>query len=639
MSDDVETSSTSSTEHRKKKHRERSNSNLHEKSSQGHRRKSSEENTSTPSKKSNGRRRKMERHPSVDAGYVSLNALNIDAVSTEATVRSLQRELETERQRRLFAESECRDLKDALDRDVQTLAEKLESSNNKLSAEIARLQSALEERNAELSAQFQSFQAKVGTGSHVGPSTPGPATRGATPLSPVVQGLLGELDALDTELERRRHGSISHVAPMASLAPHASARDGEVDDFGGNASSETRRAHVSAMYAEEEDYLDSISSLITGYLEPFRERAELDASMLSEQDVGDIFRTVQQIHDSHRQIKLHLSQRLKDWSVDSEVGDFLCELPELFEPYTDYVVNFARASEVLQNLMENSDFRAFVDSLKRDKRVLRGRSLDELLRRPLKRVQQYVTNITELLHLTEDTHPDFESTTRALNYIRAFSAELSAAQRRSGKMDEIKSQIAGFPGLSLPNRVYIRDGPLTEIVDSKGKSRPLHLFLFNDVLIACEKSKKSKSLMLSRKGITKPYKFLFKLDIDSNTSIAEELPQANGLPNLQPQSNLILKSFDKTVNLLCTSPKERTEWAFAIQDALDAAYQQSQQHSAARNRSATIATNSPLSRRRTRGHNDISGSPQLDGRRAVNKRNRKVLDDELVVIRARTGSF
>ena len=32
------------------------------------------------------------------------------------------------------------------------------------------------------------------------------------------------------------------------------------------------------------------------------------------------------------------------------------------------------------------------------------------------------------------THPDFESTTRALNYIRAFSAELSAAQRRSGKM-------------------------------------------------------------------------------------------------------------------------------------------------------------------------------------------------------------
>ena len=47
------------------------------------------------------------------------NALNIDAVSTEATVRSLQRELETERQRRLFAESECRDLKDALDRDVQ----------------------------------------------------------------------------------------------------------------------------------------------------------------------------------------------------------------------------------------------------------------------------------------------------------------------------------------------------------------------------------------------------------------------------------------------------------------------------------------------------------------------------------------
>jgi hypothetical protein len=77
---------------------------------------------------------------------------------------------------------------------------------------------------------------------------------------------------------------------------------------------------------------------------------------------------------------------------------------------------------------------------------------------------------------------------------------------------------------------------LVEVVDPKGKSRPLHVFLFNDVLIGkiitsqinmyvcmyvsttgfflgCQSTRKTKSLMLSRKSATKPFKFLFKLDI------------------------------------------------------------------------------------------------------------------------------
>lgn len=172
-----------------------------------------------------------------------------------------------------------------------------------------------------------------------------------------------------------------NTTPISALAPNATASDSTASLVGGD----QRRAVVESMLANEDDYLDSIGSMIKGYFDPLSERAAVDASLLSLQDIEDIFRSVQPIYErqasaeasqraadrrvcsfvrlfllfvcssvrlfvcscSHRQLKLQLAQRLRQWSASSEVGDILCELPELFEPYKEYIVNFPMAGDVL----------------------------------------------------------------------------------------------------------------------------------------------------------------------------------------------------------------------------------------------------------------------------------------------------
>ena len=294
-----------------------------------------------------------------------------------------------------------------------------------------------------------------------------------------------------------------------------------------------------------------------------------------------MFLTLKQIYDSHRQLKLQLADRVRDWQNDSEVGDILCELPEASSSRTTSTLSAATPrAELLSRRSDDRAFAVLIERLRGERRELRGRSLGELLRLPLKRVEQYVPQLVNLVAATNESHADYADAVCALNYMRAFNAEVQTAARQRDKMLEIKSLVSDFQGLVLPNRVFLREGALVDVTDAKsGKGKQLHVFLFNDLLIACLPQKNKPLILKSRAQSHKPYKFHFKIDIDSTTAIVEEIaatPEAAAaaaaasLSNEGP-TNLILKAFDRTVILQAQNGAERAAWAIAIQDALDKA--------------------------------------------------------------------
>lgn len=332
-------------------------------------------------------------------------------------VQKLQEELLYERERRRAAEQEVLALRAAIDGGLKHVVDQVQSSNASLSAEVQRLVELVNSRNSSIvqhlssiappgnSAASDSTASLNSSGS--APSTPLATRTSSRIMSPVVHGLLNELEVLDNELERRyillaflfvcfvnrfvkfvsnfRHSlflgffsvlcylfrvskdkkvaafNVNETVPISSLAPQAMALDTAVvpsssiaatsSATAGSGSSssvgEQRHAIVESMFAHEEDYLDSIGSLIKGYLEPLQEHATSDGTIVSSQDMLDIFCTIQQIYESHRQLRLQLQHRLRAWTTDSEVGDVLCEMPDMFEPYKDYIVNFGTGSEVI----------------------------------------------------------------------------------------------------------------------------------------------------------------------------------------------------------------------------------------------------------------------------------------------------
>jgi hypothetical protein len=563
--------------------------------------------------------------------------------ATASTTAGASTEQQQQQQQSLEQQLQSeRSLRQALEVELATLLAELKASKQTLRTELQRVLAAhdakldaLVERLSTLTASSPAAM-PAPTGAAPTPASPGrfasplaasasmpllPLTPGDTPtkrasssttssqfasLSPEVKGLIGELELLDSELERRRGGSsglrLGEPPPIASLAPNALADDDELETDTGSASSVSmgsvgngagRKALVAAMLALEEDFLDSVGATLKGYWEPMVAMAEANASVVSLQDIGDIFLSLKQIYDSHRQLKLQLADRARDWQNDTEIGDILCELPELFEPYNEFVVGSDAAQELLSRCLDDRAFNALVERLRHERRELRGRSLVELLRLPLKRIDQYVPQLVKLVAATNESHPDYGNMVRALNYMRAFEADVHAAARQRDKMLEIKSLVADFQGLVLPNRVFLREGALIDMTDAKaGKGKQLHLFLFNDLLIACVPQKHKPLMLKSRAQSHKPYKFVFKIDIDSTTTIVEEIqmsPEATAAAAAaslasEGPTNLILKAFDRTVILQAQNGAERAAWAIAIQDALEKAT------AADRSRARTVAS-------------------------------------------------
>ncbi len=561
--------------------------------------------------------------------HSSLPPATTAGTSTEQQ-QSLEQQLQSERSLRQALEVELATLLAELKASKQTLRTELQRV---LAAHDAKLDALVERLSTLTASSTAAMPAPSGTAptpaspAHSGrfasplaampllPLTPGdtPTKRASSTtssqfasLSPEVKGLIGELELLDSELERRRAGGsglrLAEPPPIASLAPNALADDDELETDTGSASSVSigsvgnaagRKALVAAMLALEEDFLDSVGATLKGYWEPMVAMAEANASVVSLQDIGDIFLSLKQIYDSHRQLKLQLADRARDWQNDTEIGDILCELPELFEPYNEFVVGSDAAQELLSRCLDDRAFNALVERLRHERRELRGRSLVELLRLPLKRIDQYVPQLVKLVAATNESHPDYGNMVRALNYMRAFEADVHAAARQRDKMLEIKSLVADFQGLVLPNRVFLREGALIDMTDAKaGKGKQLHLFLFNDLLIACVPQKHKPLMLKSRAQSHKPYKFVFKIDIDSTTTIVEEIqmsPEATAAAAAaslasEGPTNLILKAFDRTVILQAQNGAERAAWAIAIQDALEKAT------AADRSRARTVAS-------------------------------------------------
>ena len=242
-------------------------------------------------------------------------------------VRALQQQTMLERELRLQAERQCFELRSALESGLKSIVEQVESSNATLAAELQRLGALLDTRNAACAQQISALAARLASStanltsasyyatsvpasSNAGGSAatpPGTPQRGSlailSPISPAVHGLLNELELLDSELERRvakdKDAFMRDTTPISALAPNAMASDAVTTNGASLLASggDRRRSVVESMLANEDDYLDGIGSMIKGYLQPLGERAAVDSSLISTQDVDDIFRSVQAIYD------------------------------------------------------------------------------------------------------------------------------------------------------------------------------------------------------------------------------------------------------------------------------------------------------------------------------------------------------
>ncbi|XP_033748083.1 LOW QUALITY PROTEIN: active breakpoint cluster region-related protein-like [Pecten maximus] len=235
-----------------------------------------------------------------------------------------------------------------------------------------------------------------------------------------------------------------------------------------------RKILVNGILDSEENYLSCLDELVS-----FKRKLQMSCEtnpLCSFEDLTTIFYKVEDIHVHHKTFVSSLKEKVDQWSDDQEIGRIFKELIVFFPTYKEFVENTNKALECVTKCgNENPDFKKMALNLKiagpqSDEWVVS--SLEEILFKPVQRLQRNTLVLHDLIRVTPEDHKDFATLQGALKIadhnLRNFGVDEDANDKSEDKQHLVKS---GF------------------VVEIDGRSRKLrYLFLFSDVLV-CTKHK------------------------------------------------------------------------------------------------------------------------------------------------------
>ncbi|KAL7719233.1 Rho/RAC guanine nucleotide exchange factor [Entamoeba marina] len=231
-------------------------------------------------------------------------------------------------------------------------------------------------------------------------------------------------------------------------------------------------------------------------------------------------------------------------SLDTDLGEALCNFVPLLNVYKLYVGNTESQHDALDKLESNKGFKKLCSKLQSKINIGHALNLRAYLITPVQRLPRYKLLLEDLIRNTEEDHCDYERLKNALEKVKSINVTVNKSvdvHARQEKLVEISKKIKGYDQLIQPTRYYIHDGELTKIT-KKGKSTR-HFFLFNDIIMY---TKKSPDMTIK-----------FSTDIvsvmitdDSNISF-----------------NILSPS--KSFTMLCKNEEDKREWINQIVDAIN----------------------------------------------------------------------
>lgn len=244
--------------------------------------------------------------------------------------------------------------------------------------------------------------------------------------------------------------------------------------------------------------------------------------VISQEDFETMFFKIDDLYSIHEDF---LTQLRTKQSQDSDicVGEAFKNLTDQIDMYGAFLHNYGRAIETVKKCgAHNAQFREIVSKIVLNAPNEQTLSLEDLLHKPVARVQKNALNIQDLLQHTPENHPDYAYLKESQKKIRSFLAEFNIPTMK----------------LSIPDdkalRRLVKNSFIVELADGHRKLR--HLFLFNDVIV-CAKYKAS-----SREQLDFELKWFIPLhDVQVCEETAVEPKEAN------PVNIILLKSQACTV--------------------------------------------------------------------------------------------
>ncbi|XP_013164778.1 PREDICTED: active breakpoint cluster region-related protein isoform X2 [Papilio xuthus] len=281
-------------------------------------------------------------------------------------------------------------------------------------------------------------------------------------------------DSSDTPLLLR---TISSDTEASATPPVLRKLQHQESSTSSNAEAERLTMHrciVTSIIESETVYVECLY-VMEKYMNAIKATLSTSQPVITEEEFNTIFYKISELHELHKNFLEGLKAAVSSWEEPLSVGIHFKKMAENINVYGAFLHNYGRATDAVRRRCGTSP--RFADLTRQI--ACRGQpmSLDDLLHKPVARVQKNALVLHDLIKYTPASHPDHAMLTDALNMTQHFLDEFNIIQTKSL-----------FPNADRAQRRLVKNSFIVELSDGHRKLR--HLFLFNDV-IACAKYKAS----------------------------------------------------------------------------------------------------------------------------------------------------
>lgn len=264
---------------------------------------------------------------------------------------------------------------------------------------------------------------------------------------------------------------------------------------------------------------------------PFQYKKAIHATLgtsqpvIREEEENTIFFMIEKLYESHSLFLNDLKTLVAHEGGDVLIGETFKRLSEMVDLYSAFLHNYNQAIETVKKCSANNpQFKKIVSTIVLNLQTEQSLTLEDLLHKPVARVQINALVFNDLLECTPQNHPDHLPLKHAHDTIHRFLKQFNVVNQK-------------LPTESNKNlRRMVKNSFIVELVDGHRKLR--HLFLFNDV-IACAKYKAS-----GRDRIDYELKWFIPL---KDVAVFEETDNSADLKESSPPNILQLKTQACTV--------------------------------------------------------------------------------------------
>ncbi|XP_034723529.1 rho guanine nucleotide exchange factor 17-like isoform X1 [Etheostoma cragini] len=308
------------------------------------------------------------------------------------------------------------------------------------------------------------------------------------------------------------------------------------------------RKHVMMTLLDtEQSYVESLRSLIQGYMRPLKQQDS--GSIVDPLLVDEMFYQIPEILEHHEHFLEQVAGCVSQWHDRQTVGNILIQSfskETLANMYSAYIDNFLNARDAVRVAKEAKPaFHKFLEQNMRENKE--KQALGDLMIKPVQRIPRYELLVKDLLKHTAEDHPDHPYLLDAQRDIKRLAEKINKgrrsaeeAEREARVIQEIEAHIEGVEHILNPQRKFLRQEMVMEAKTVGGK-KDRSLFLFSDLIICTTLKRKSGSLRRSSMSLysaasvidtSSKYKFLWKLPLE-DLEVVKSPTQATNKESIQ----------------------------------------------------------------------------------------------------------